>query len=54
MERSHKEFCLQLRYKKEYNGYKSFVTHIKALNKPDAIKKAKEKFGEDIIVTTIK
>lgn len=47
------EFFLSCQYRKPFNGYTFFHTTIIARNKPDAIKKAKEKFGEDIIVKYI-
>lgn len=44
------KYCIHAEYGKRANGYKSFTTFIIARNKPDACKKVKEKFGEDVII----
>lgn len=44
------KYCIHAEYREETNGYKSFTTFITARNKPDACKKVKEKFGENVII----
>lgn len=44
------KFFLLCQHRKPVNGYTDFCTTIIARNKPDAIKKAKEEFGENIII----
>lgn len=44
------KYCIQAEHREKTNGYKSFMTFISAINKPDACKKVKEKFGENVII----
>lgn len=44
------KYCIHAEYREETNGYKSFMTFMVARNKPDAHKKVKEKFGENVII----
>lgn len=48
------KYCIHAEHREEINGYKSFTTFIVARNKPDACKKVKEKFGENVIIKSCK
>lgn len=46
-------FFLMCAHREEVNGYIDFCAEIYARNKPDAIKKVKEEFGENIIIKKV-